>query len=212
MQGHLLLNDGKLYLAGGNAVSPGIYDASNGKCLINGDFLDNCQSVSIRGWELYLIGDKIVVGGQPFYGDPNYSVMDATVFEKALHTTTGEKDILWMNDNEIRCYNPIDKKILNNCVSEREFPGNFIVRSWGKLDIENKPVWEHKCEGSVAVALCKNAVVVAKENEVIALDLKDGKTLWKHPLPVSPVRWGIAVGSNGHIILTLKNGSVICIG
>ncbi len=212
VQGHLLLNDGKLYLAGGNAISPGVYDISNGKCLISGDFLDNCQSVSMRGWELYLIGDKIVVGGQPFYGDPNHPVVDVTVFEKALHTSTGEKDILWMNDNEIRCYNPIDNKVLNNCVSEREFPGNHVVRSWGKLDIENKPVWEHKCEGSVAVALCKNAVIVAKEKEVIALDLKNGKILWKVPLPVSPVRWGIAVDRNGHTILTLKNGKVICIG
>ena len=33
VQGHLLLRDGKLYLAGGNAVSPAVYDARDGRCL-----------------------------------------------------------------------------------------------------------------------------------------------------------------------------------
>ena len=32
-QGEMLLHDGKLYLAGGNTVSPGVFDAATGKCL-----------------------------------------------------------------------------------------------------------------------------------------------------------------------------------
>jgi len=212
VQGHLLLNNGKLYMAGGNAVSPGVYDISNGKCLNNGDFLEKCQSIGVRGWELYLIGDKVVVGGQPFYGDPNYPVVDVTVFEKALHASTGERDILWMNNNEIRCYTPIDKKVLNNSVFESKLPEYNIIRSWGRLDIRNKPLWVHDCEGSVALALCKNAVVIAKKDEIVAIRLQDGKILWKQPIPASPVPWGLAVNRNGHTIVTLKNGQVLCFG
>jgi len=33
VQGHLLLHDGKLYMAGGTSVSPAVYDATDGKCL-----------------------------------------------------------------------------------------------------------------------------------------------------------------------------------
>jgi len=161
---------------------------------------------------LYLIGDKVVVGGQPFYGDPNYPVVDATVFEKALHTSTGERDILWMNNNTVRCYAPLDRKLLNNSVFERKYPGHHIIRSWGKLDIQNKPLWEFSCEGSVALALCKNAVVVAKKAEIVAINLQDGRILWTQPVPASPVPWGLAVDRDGRAIVTLKNGQVFCFG
>ena len=212
VQGHLLLNDGKLYLAGGNAVSPAVYDIADGKCLNNGDLLNICESISLRGWELYLIGDKVAVGGQPFYGDPDYPVIDDTVFEKALHTSTGERDILWIDNKIIRCYTPIDKKLLNNSVFERKYPGHHIIPSWGKLDIYNKPLWERDCEESVALALCKNAVVVAKKAEIVAMNLQDGRILWAQPLPASPVPWGMAVDRDGRTIVTLENGNVLCFG
>lgn len=212
VQGHLLFNDGKLYMAGGNAVSPAVYDIKDGKCLNKGDLLNICESICLRGWELYLIGDKVTVGGQPFYRDPDYPVVDATVTEKVLHSSTGEKDIIWINGNIIKCYDPIDKKVLNDSVYERNYPGRHIIQAWGKLEITDKPIWEYNCDGSVALAVCRNAVIVAKQNEVVSVDIQDGKILWKQPVPSSPVPWGLAVDSDGRIIVTLEDGKTICFG
>lgn len=53
VQGHLLLHKDKLYLAGGNAVSPAVYDIRNGRCLNDPAPLTTCESTSPRGWELF---------------------------------------------------------------------------------------------------------------------------------------------------------------
>ena len=212
VQGHLLLHGGKLYMAGGNAVSPGVYDIADGTCLNKGDLLNISESICLRGWELFLVGDKVTVGGQPFYRDPDFPVVDATVIEKVLHTSTGEKDIIWMNNSSIRCYSPIDKKILTGSVYERQYPGHHVIKPWGKLEIEREPLWGYECKGSVALAVCRNAVLVAMESEIYALDLQDGGLLWKQPVPSTPVLWGMAVDRDGQTIVTCKDGSVLCFG
>ena len=210
VQGHLLLNDGKLYMAGGNAVSPAIYDIADGTCLNKGDLLNICESISLRGWELFLVGDKVTVGGQPFYRDPDFPVVDATVNEKLLHTSTGGKDVVWMNNSSIRCYSPIDKKVLTDSVYERQYPGHHIIKSWGKVEIEKEPLWGYECNGSLALVVCRNAVLVAMESEIYALDLQDGGLLWKQPVPSTPVSWGMAVDRDGNTIVTCKGGRVLC--
>ncbi|MBN1293915.1 MAG: PQQ-binding-like beta-propeller repeat protein [Candidatus Latescibacteria bacterium] len=212
VQGHLLLHGDRLYLAGGNAVSPAVYDKNTGECLNNGDRLNICESICLRGWELYLIGDKVAVGGQPFYKDPDYPVVDATVTEKVLHTSVGDRDILWMNSAVIKCYDTIDKKFLDNSVLERNYPGHYKIPTWGRLDITNKAYWESNCQGSTAVAVCSNAVVYVNLKEIVAINLYDGTRLWSEPLPAAPVPWGLAIGSNGRVFVTLENGQVLCFG
>ena len=48
--------------------------------------------------------------------------------------------------------------------------------------------------------------------ELIALNLTDGRVLWKQPLPAAPVPWGIAVNREGRVIVTLEGGRVVCFG
>jgi outer membrane protein assembly factor BamB len=64
-QGDLLLHEGKLYLAGGNASSPGIYDIADGTCLSKQP--KGIQALAIRGRELQLDGDAVRISGPPFY-------------------------------------------------------------------------------------------------------------------------------------------------
>jgi len=212
VQGHLLLHSGKLYLAGGNAVSPAVYDIKDGRCLNNADSLNICESICLRGSELYLLGDKVAVGGQPFYKDPDFPVVDATVTEKVLHTSTGKKDIIWQNSNVIKCYAPIKKELLSSSVFERKYPGWYKIPVWGKLNITDNPLWEYDCEGSVAVAVSDNTVVIAKASEVVALNIQNGKLLWKNPIPNAPVSWGMAIDRNGRTIVTLQDGQILCFG
>ena len=76
----------------------------------------------------------------------------------------------------------------------------------------------------MAVAVAANAVIVAGTNRrfetpeaapdethgIAALDLKDGKPLWKHPLPAGPVSWGLAIDRDGRVLASLRDGRVVC--
>jgi hypothetical protein len=199
-------------LAGGNAVSPGVYDARDGRCLNSGEQLNICESICLRGWELYLVGDKVAVSGQPFYGNPDYPVVDATCYEKALHVPLGERDIVWLNNLEVRCYRPIAKDVLNKCVRERAYPGNHIIPSWGKFEAGQVPVWAQRVPGSVGIAVGKNAVAVATASHVMAFGIADGKELWRCALPVPPVAWGIALDRRGDVLVSCRDGRVRCFG
>ena len=142
VQGHMLINDGKLYLASGTLNSPVIFDINDGKCLND----PTIGSTSPRGYELYKTGNKIVAGGMPLYGDPEYPVYDNTVTNKILHTSANGKDIIWMNNRKIMTFN---KQILNNKVPGEE-----------TLNISDKPLWEYDCKESVAMARCKKCHII----------------------------------------------------
>ncbi|MDP2898267.1 MAG: PQQ-binding-like beta-propeller repeat protein [bacterium] len=208
VQGHMLLYDGKLCMPGGNAVSPAIYDAMTGACLSSPNLLRQVQNNNVlastcpRGWELYQIGKGVAVAGKPYYAHPKYKVYDGTVFNKTLVASTGGRDILWANNAKVMCFARVT-----------ENRDRRLLDGWGKLGIPGlTPIWERNCEESVALAVSKNAVVVALPSEVIALSLEDGRKLWSQPLPSSPVPWGMAVDREGRVILTLEDGQVVCFG
>jgi len=212
VQGHLLINNGKLYLASGTSLSPAVYDISNGKCLNDPGPLAACQSQSPRGWELSLLADHVVACGKPFYAHPKYDVFDATVFGKIFLASTSGRDIVWaadQNNKQLLCYNRIDRNLLKRKMAE---PRNRFQLNWAQLAIKDKPLWNYNCKDGVAFALCSNAVVVAKESEIVALNLKDGRALWSGPLPAAPVTWGLAIDGNSRIIVTLEDGQVLCFG
>jgi outer membrane protein assembly factor BamB len=77
VQGDMLLNDGKLYLAGGDAVSPGVFEAATGKCLNAPPNAPGSQAP--RGRELSIAGAGVQVSGQPLYSRPGFPVYDGSV-------------------------------------------------------------------------------------------------------------------------------------
>jgi len=209
VQGHQMLYEGKLYLASGTSVSPAVYNTTDGKCLNDPKSLASCVSRSPRGWELFLLGEKVVACGKPFYAD---NVFDDTVFNRVFLTSNGEQDVVWTSNQynrKVVCFDDIDKKSLSQHMSN---PGNRFNIDFGRLNIKDKPLWSTDCNKSVAIAVCKNAVVIANETEIVAISLKDGGVLWSQPVPSSPVPWGLAVDRNGNVIVSLKNGQVLCFG
>ncbi|HEY5909207.1 MAG TPA: PQQ-binding-like beta-propeller repeat protein [Verrucomicrobiae bacterium] len=208
VQGHMLIHNGKLFLAGGNAVSPAEYDLASGECL-NSQAVAQSQgrgfsigSVRPRGWELYVVGNDIRAAGKPYYSHPKYPVFDASVLNKTLFATTGNYDLAWANNAKLMCFAGL--------------PGNradFQRALWGKTQSKDaKPAWEFTCPKSVAVAVCPNAVVIVTPTEVTALSLQDGRVLWRRPLGAAPVPWGLAVNREGKVIITLEGGRVVCFG
>jgi outer membrane protein assembly factor BamB len=209
VQGHQMLYDGKLYLAGGTSISPAVYNSTNGKCLNDPGPLANCFSRSPRGWELSLLGEQVVACGKPFYA---YDVFDNTVFNRVFLASSGEYDIVWTSNQynrKILCFAGINKKLLSQKMAN---PGNRFNVDWNKIDTKDKPLWSNERKESVAIAVCKNAVVVANKSEIVALSLKDGGVLWSQPVPSSPVPWGLAVDRNGNVVVSLENGQVLCFG
>jgi len=212
VQGHQLLHDGKLYLASGTSLSPAIYDITDGKCLNDPSPLANCASQSPRGWELSLLGDQVVACGKPFYAHPKYDVFDGTVFNKVFLASSGSQDIIWVSNQynkKVLCFTGINRKLLSQKMAN---PGNRFNVDWNKIGTKDKPLWSTDCNKSAAIAVCKNAVVIANKSEIVALSLKDGGILWSQPVPSSPVPWGLAVDRNGRIIVTLEDGKVMCFG
>ena len=85
VQGHLLMHDGKLHLAGGNVVSPAVYRLSDGRCLNEtsqwwdgleeaGRFPPKAPSSmfnrSPRGRELFVVDGEVRVFDQLLYSPP----------------------------------------------------------------------------------------------------------------------------------------------
>jgi len=91
-------------------------------------------------------------------------------------------------------------------------PRNQFLVDWPKLGLREKPLWSYECNNSQAFAMCSNAVVVAEESKLIALNIDDGSVVWSCPLPAAPVEWGLAIDAEGHSIVALENGQVMCFG
>jgi outer membrane protein assembly factor BamB len=207
VQGHLLVHDGRLHLAGGNVISPAIFDIRDGSLLNQPDAhvrltqQNNVpSSQSARGSDLYLIDGQVRAAGRPFYAHPEYNVYDATVERKTLVTTVGDREIVWLNHAKLMCF-------------ERGESGHdrLFARNWGKPKVEGlEPIWEHPCGGSVALAVGDNAAIVAGQDRLVAVDLRDGSLLWTEKLPAAPISWGLALANDGSTLVTLQDGQILC--
>lgn len=211
VQGHLLLHEGKLYMAGGNAVSPAVYDARDGRCLNDPAPLARCESTCPRGWELFLLAGSVFVSGKPFYAHPDIPVYDHTVTSRLFHASNGRRDVLWVDLAKLHCFRPIAREALERCIA-REKAGGHIIPTWGRVRLEEKPLWSIDTPGAVAAALAENAVALAGGAFAAAYRLEDGKELWRQALPAPAVPWGLAVGPRGEVVLTLASGEVLCVG
>ncbi len=218
VQGHMLINDGKLYLASGNAVSPAVYDIADGKCLNDPGKVQTLTQNNVlltqspRGWELSLLADIVVACGRPFYAHPKYEVYDPTVFSRVFLAPCEGRDIVWVTNQqskEILCLPPLDRRQLARSMAN---PRNQFLVDWRRLGIKAEPFWSHDCKNAKAFACSSNAVLIAEESKLKAIDINDGSDMWSCALPVAPVEWGLAIDAHGRSIVALENGQVMCFG
>jgi outer membrane protein assembly factor BamB len=219
LQGHMLLTGGKLYIAGSNAVSPAVYDTKNGKCLNDPNMVQRITQNNVllthapRGWELSALGDQVVACGRPFYAHPQYEVYDATVFSRVFLTPKRDgRDVAWVsnqNNKKVMCFDGLNREALSRNIAK---PQNQFLVDWMRFGVKDKPLWSRDCKTSEAVAICANAVVIAEESKIVALNIDDGGVLWSHPLPAAPAEWGLVIDKDGRTIVTLTEGTIICFG
>ncbi len=89
-------------------------------------------------------------------------------------------------------------------------PGNRYNIDWKRFSIGDRPLWRYNCKDSVAMAVCSNAVVVAEKSGIVALNIRDGNVIWSENVPSAPVSWGLAIDRDGHVIVTLEDGQILC--
>lgn len=216
VQGHLLLHDDRLYMAGGNVISPAVYDTSDGRCLNrlvdewggqttpSAEAWENPAEINKlaaqqkkwgkapRGCELFLVDDKVIAFDRLLYSPKEY--WTGRYFPRQ-----------WM---QAGTGNAIIRTL-----------GNRAVRMTGTND--TKPIWNIKTmDQPRAIVVGANAVMIAGQSSmppvgepqplIAAYALEDGHELWSEKLPAVPTWWGTATDSAGHVLVTLQNGSVMC--
>ncbi|OHB69490.1 MAG: hypothetical protein A2V70_10250 [Planctomycetes bacterium RBG_13_63_9] len=194
VQGHLLMHQDRLYLAGGNVVSPAVYDVRDGRCL---NRLENEWAKAPRGREMFVVGDKVIAFEQLLYSPDVY--WPGRYFAGHLVQARSE-DVLIRGS------------------------GGRIARIDPAAAAQDKPkaIWQSellkRCE---ALALGRNAMVIAgtlpssepddPRCAVVAVRVEDGSPLWSRPLPAMPVSWGLALDNAGRIVIALKDGRALCL-
>lgn len=204
VQGHLLKDKQRLYMAGGNVVSPAIYDVENGACL---NTLEEIWTKTPRGRELFLVNDKVYAFDRLLYGPEQYQVGRYHAKDRFAQAVLGEIVVRARAEQVLR-------------VAPDEKSGELVG------------VWENKeFLSTAALAIAGEQVIVvgavaseenaaAEENEeesqpafrVAALDATDGKTVWSMPLPAEPRPWGLSVDRLGRVTIALTDGQLVCLG
>jgi outer membrane protein assembly factor BamB len=89
-QGDMLLYGDRLYLAGGNSVGVAAFDTATGKCFVNPP--TGIGANALRGRELTLADNKVMVSGQPLYSTADSPVYDNSVrWQEAVVTTSNAR-------------------------------------------------------------------------------------------------------------------------
>jgi outer membrane protein assembly factor BamB len=195
VQGHLLLYRDRLYLAGGNVVSPAAYQIEDGRCLSRPG--DKWDTSAPRGRELFVVDGKVVALGEQLYAPKRK-----------------RPDAFSVND-----FHQVD----SGRVLIRGRAGR-IARVDLTTTPEDKPksLWiSERFERVAAMALGNNAVVVAgvlassesshaSNHAIAALAIEDGRWLWHRSLPSKPGSRTLAVDHDGRIVVALEDGGVWC--
>jgi len=193
VQGHLLLHNKKLCLAGGTTAPVALYDLADGKY---------SSKAAGGGKDLYVSGDQVVASGLPLYWRPEDSHFINAV---ELASSAGNISVTTPPNGQPSTVALLDAK--------------------AGADGKPKAIWTAPPLGEVAgIVIMKDAVLIASvertqtNNEtktassLTALNLSDGKALWKQPLPAEPVSFGLAVDRENRVLVSFRDGRVLGFG
>jgi len=223
--GDLTLADGRLWMPGGNVVSPAAYDLETGE--YRGSPPGDGSPKSNRGEEIGIFGDDYVVLGGRLRFSPIKNVVNPGSF--VAHAIKSEDSIgapvslhqgkippTW-DDEHVAM---VDGRLsVPACYTAEAVEQS--INSGGKP----KPKWiAEALQGGDAIALTvtPNAVLAICEMPqardrnsrwiLCALDIDDGSMLWERTLPEVALPGGLSVDRDGRIIVVLADGRVVCYG
>lgn len=226
-QGMMTVAKGKLWMAGGNVVSPAVYDLSNGNYL--GAKVADGSPQTNRGEEIGILGDSILLGGKLRYttGD---NVVDPAKFDALSLDENGVPGRLTaLNKSKIpaawndRVFVFVEgRKTAPVCCSMDDV--KTYLRSGGQSALP-KPVWT-----ASGLQGCDVVSLAAAENAMLAvysapmqrsfetrwmLDLlnpNDGSSKGRYDLSSPAHTGGLLVDRKGRIVVVQQGGRVACFG
>ncbi len=223
--GDLTIADGRLWMPGGNVISPAAYDLKTGEYLGNSPGDGSPQGN--RGEEIGIFrGKHVVLGGRlrfapienvvnpgqfaAFSIKPEQGVGAAHSLHQGKIPPTWNDDAVAMVDGRLAVPACYDADVIEIYLQTNEKP---------------KPRWvAESLTGSdtVALTLTPNAVLAVCEMPkardrhsrwiLCALDVKDGRMLWERTLPSDARPGGLSVDRDGRILVSLTDGGIVCFG
>jgi outer membrane protein assembly factor BamB len=227
-QGNLTLAEGRLWMAGGNVISPAAYDLKTGAYC--GPAPGDGSPRAPRGEEIGVFaGHYVVLGGRLRYSGAENVVNPEHFF--GLDVETGNAKAAVMPLCEGRTVPAWDAKGLVLVNGRKSRPAYYTAEALtayvdkGKPDRLPAPAWTARTlqdHDVVSLALTPDAVLAVYESAVprslssrwllCALDRADGSLKWRSDLPAPALPGGLAVDRDGRVLVTAMDGSVACYG
>jgi hypothetical protein len=226
---------GQLVMAGGNQVSPALYDPASGALLSSTDIPEKPHAN--RGQEVALFREKYLIFGGKLLYSPNERITSTAYYtigsgETEYRFTSGRTAPAW-NDTDFVFTNGRDGITCCDADSIEELFKTGLPRlAAGPSDrdylVDALPAesrrWtvsqQSPCE-TLALVLTDNAVVAVDEIPKLrgptsfvlsAYDLQSGKPFWQQDLPGPALRDGLLVERSGRVLVALRSGEVVCYG
>lgn len=221
-QGFLTVHGGKLWMPGGNVVSPAVYDTSNGAYL--GAMPGDGSPKTNRGEEIGVFGDMIIQGGRLRFSAAQNVVNPGQLI--AFSANGGSNPPFNLNQGKIP---PAWNERYVAAVNGRNTPLQLFSAEDVRRAIQSgempDPLWtaaEPREGDTVSVVLADNAAVTVAETprfrslstgwKVFALDTETGKPLWSRNLPGPAQPGALSIDRGGRAVVCLEDGRVTAIG
>jgi len=235
-QGVLTIAGNRLWMPGGNVISPACYNLQDGKCLSRA--VGNGSPRANRGEEIgvlkedYLIfGGRLRYSGLRNYVNPGFfsaAKIGRDGVGKAMHIGFGKIAPTWSSETCVMADGP---RSLPVCVDstalidhlEKASPADLrrqvrhagmLKRRWTAKDLADSD--------AVTFVVAKNVIITVLEKQrhrslssiwtLAGLDPKTGKVVWTKTLPSAAFPGGVLVDRLGRTIVVHEDGSVSCFG
>ena len=198
LQGELVLDQGELRFPGGTVYQTARYDMKTGRCLNE---------------PLPSVASQTATAFYPYY--PQYG-QHLSLSHKLPDGSRLSYDVLYEGSRQSTLARlPAPKP------GEPEVQPGTRMNARKTAEPSRAPIWECKPEQKYnSFVVAPNALVVAgytgleaqSTSFVAALDINDGKELWRENVPAAIVKGGLAADHAGRIFVSLLDGQVLCLG
>ena len=240
VQGNMTIDGDRLLFAGGNQVSPAPFDLETGKCLAGPINQGHPKSNNGRFCGMFLDKFPIVGGRILFSAADNVSTKGSyalSVANRAKTLSFGGIPPAW-DDSTVVLVNFLYGKLtccdvekVSEIISNPPQPAQAAARGRRSLADEfvahgavrwQTDLGESNKFSALSLVVAPNAIVAVIQQQdkyraqpqwrVAAFDKANGNQLWRQDLPGKPLPDGLLVDRDGHVVVTMLDGSIVSYG
>jgi outer membrane protein assembly factor BamB len=227
-QGVLTIADGRLWMPGGNVISPAAYDLNTGEYAGGGPG-DGSPRVN-RGEEIGVLAEHcLVLGGRLRYSSRENIVDPGDFCALTIKPGKGTGPPATLNTGKVPPAWNGNKVVFVD--GRHTVPFCCTIESRKTPPSQGDPRWEPQAlwradwlreSDTNSVAVAGNAVLVvcevpqprqlASRWRLRCLNVEDGRRVWERDLPSAAAMGGLLVDRDGRVIVVMENGSMVCFG